>query len=49
MQLQIASFSQSETNLLESNQKLQETIDILKQECQHARNQAEKAQLEAEK
>ncbi|KAM9580192.1 centrosomal protein of 83 kDa-like [Guaruba guarouba] len=36
-------------NLLESNQKRQETIEILKQECQQARNQAEKAQLEAEK
>ncbi|KAM9027354.1 centrosomal protein of 83 kDa-like isoform 2-T2 [Ara ararauna] len=45
-------FNHSDTcskNLLESNQKRQETIEILKQECQQARNQAEKAQLEAEK
>ncbi|XP_075285221.1 centrosomal protein of 83 kDa isoform X2 [Opisthocomus hoazin] len=49
MQLQLASVSQSENDLLESNQKLKEIIERLKQECQHARTQAEKAQLETEK
>ncbi|XP_010187710.1 PREDICTED: centrosomal protein of 83 kDa [Mesitornis unicolor] len=46
MQLQLASLSQSENGLLECNQKLKEIIERLKQECQHARTQAEKAQLE---
>ncbi|NXB09900.1 CEP83 protein, partial [Cnemophilus loriae] len=49
IQLQLASLSQSENDLLESNQKLKEIIERLKQECQHARAQAEKAQLETEK
>ncbi|XP_063252392.1 centrosomal protein of 83 kDa isoform X1 [Prinia subflava] len=49
IQLQLASLSQSENDLLESNQKLKEAIERLKQECQHARAQAEKAQLETEK
>ncbi|GAB0176569.1 centrosomal protein of 83 kDa [Grus japonensis] len=49
MQLQLASLSQSENDLLESNQKLKEILERLKQECQHARTQAEKAQLETEK
>ncbi|XP_072779319.1 centrosomal protein of 83 kDa isoform X2 [Taeniopygia guttata] len=49
IQLQLASLSQSEKDLLESNQKLKEIIERLKQECQHARAQAEKAQLETEK
>ncbi|XP_066039479.1 centrosomal protein of 83 kDa [Chamaea fasciata] len=49
IQLQLASVSQSENDLLESNQKLKEVIERLKQECQHARAQAEKAQLETEK
>ncbi|NXA91826.1 CEP83 protein, partial [Melanocharis versteri] len=49
IQLQLASLSQSENDLLESNQKLKEVIERLKQECQHARAQAEKAQLETEK
>ncbi|XP_014162752.1 centrosomal protein of 83 kDa [Geospiza fortis] len=49
IQLQLASLSQSEKDLLESNQKLKDIIERLKQECQHARAQAEKAQLETEK
>lgn len=49
MQLQLASLSQSENDLLESNQKLKELIERSKLECQHARAQAEKAQLETEK
>ncbi|NXI00002.1 CEP83 protein, partial [Pachycephala philippinensis] len=49
MQLQLASLSQSENDLLESNHKLKEIIEISKLECQHARAQAEKAQLETEK
>ncbi|XP_062347425.1 centrosomal protein of 83 kDa [Cinclus cinclus] len=49
IQLQLASLSQSENDLLESNRKLKEIIERLKQECQHARAQAEKAQLETEK
>ncbi|NXH35665.1 CEP83 protein, partial [Myiagra hebetior] len=49
MQLQLASLSQSENDLLESNQKLKEVIERSKLECQHARAQAEKAQLETEK
>ncbi|XP_067998944.1 centrosomal protein of 83 kDa isoform X3 [Melanerpes formicivorus] len=49
MQLQLASLSQAENDLLESNQKLKETIERLTQECQYARTQAEKAQLETEK
>ncbi|NWT86663.1 CEP83 protein, partial [Lanius ludovicianus] len=49
MQLQLASLSQSENDLLESNQKLKEAIERSKLECQHARAQAEKAQLETEK
>ncbi|NXO11378.1 CEP83 protein, partial [Oriolus oriolus] len=49
MQLQLASLSQSENDLLESNQKLKEIIERSKLECQHAKAQAEKAQLETEK
>ncbi|NWX24588.1 CEP83 protein, partial [Aegotheles bennettii] len=49
MQLQLASLNQSENDVLESNQKLKEIVERLKQECQHARTQAEKAQLETEK
>lgn len=49
MQLQVASLSQSENDLLEYNQKLKETVERLRQECQNARTQAEKAQLETEK
>ncbi|NWU92309.1 CEP83 protein, partial [Upupa epops] len=49
MQVQLASLSQSENDLLEANQKMKEMIERLKQEGQHARAQAEKAQLETEK
>ncbi|NWI02757.1 CEP83 protein, partial [Tichodroma muraria] len=49
IQLQLASLSQSENHLQGSNQKLKEIIERLKQECQHARAQAGKAQLETEK
>ncbi|XP_017593330.1 PREDICTED: centrosomal protein of 83 kDa isoform X1 [Corvus brachyrhynchos] len=49
MQLQLATLSQSENDLLESNQKLKEVMERSKLECQHARAQAEKAQLETEK
>ncbi|XP_064010972.1 centrosomal protein of 83 kDa isoform X2 [Pogoniulus pusillus] len=49
LQLQLASLSQAKNDLLVSNQKLKETIERLKQECQHARTQAEKAQLQTEK
>ncbi|XP_071408181.1 centrosomal protein of 83 kDa [Pithys albifrons albifrons] len=45
LQLQVASLSQSEKDLLESNQKLKEIIERWKKECQ----QAEKSQLETEK
>ncbi|XP_071621203.1 centrosomal protein of 83 kDa isoform X2 [Heliangelus exortis] len=49
LQLRLTSLSQSENDVLESNQKLKDIIETLKQECQHARTQAEKAQLETEK
>ncbi|XP_033018295.1 centrosomal protein of 83 kDa isoform X3 [Lacerta agilis] len=49
LQLQVASLSQSENNLLVSNQKLKEMMERLKHECQNARTQAERAQLDSEK
>nr|XP_028602994.1 centrosomal protein of 83 kDa isoform X2 [Podarcis muralis] len=49
LQLQVASLSQSENNLLVSNQKLKEMMERLKHECQNARSQAERAQLDSEK
>ncbi|XP_053263387.1 centrosomal protein of 83 kDa isoform X2 [Podarcis raffonei] len=49
LQLQVASLSQSENNLLVSNQKLKEMVERLKHECQNARSQAERAQLDSEK
>ncbi|XP_061495545.1 centrosomal protein of 83 kDa isoform X2 [Rhineura floridana] len=49
LQLQMASLSQLEKNLLDSNQKLKEMLERLKHECQNARNQAERAQLDSEK
>ncbi|XP_048691537.1 centrosomal protein of 83 kDa isoform X3 [Caretta caretta] len=49
LELQVASLSQCENDLLDYNQKLKEMVERLKQECRNARSQAEKAQLEAEK
>uniref|UniRef100_A0A8D0L9U3 Centrosomal protein 83 n=1 Tax=Sphenodon punctatus TaxID=8508 RepID=A0A8D0L9U3_SPHPU len=49
LQLHVASLSQSENDLLDSNQKLKEIVERLKHECRNSRSQAEKAQLEAEK
>ncbi|XP_053111768.1 centrosomal protein of 83 kDa isoform X2 [Hemicordylus capensis] len=49
LQLQVASLSQSENDLLDSNQKLKEMLDRLKHECRNARSQAERAQLDSEK
>uniref|UniRef100_A0A803T1H1 Centrosomal protein 83 n=1 Tax=Anolis carolinensis TaxID=28377 RepID=A0A803T1H1_ANOCA len=49
LQLQVASFSQSENDLLDSNQKLKELLERLKIECRNARSQAERAQLDSEK
>ncbi|XP_060101984.1 centrosomal protein of 83 kDa-like [Heteronotia binoei] len=47
LQLRVASLSQSEQDFLDSNQKLKEMLERLKNECQNARSQAERAQLEA--
>ncbi|KAH0616750.1 hypothetical protein JD844_028120 [Phrynosoma platyrhinos] len=49
LQLQVASLSQSESDLLDSNQKLKELLERLKHECRNARSQAERAQLDSEK
>nr|XP_020671470.1 centrosomal protein of 83 kDa isoform X1 [Pogona vitticeps]XP_020671479.1 centrosomal protein of 83 kDa isoform X1 [Pogona vitticeps]XP_020671488.1 centrosomal protein of 83 kDa isoform X1 [Pogona vitticeps] len=49
LQLQVTSISQSENDLMDSNQKLKEILERLKQEYRNARSQAEKAQLDSEK
>ncbi|XP_054844676.1 centrosomal protein of 83 kDa [Eublepharis macularius] len=49
MQLRMASLSQSENDLLDSNQKLKEMLERLKNECRNARSQAERAQCDAER
>ncbi|KAM3832603.1 centrosomal protein of 83 kDa isoform 2-T2 [Vipera latastei] len=49
VQLRVASLSQSENDLLDSNQKLKEMLEILKYECRNARSQAERAQADSEK
>ncbi|XP_062990756.1 centrosomal protein of 83 kDa [Elgaria multicarinata webbii] len=49
LQLQVASLSQSENDLLDSSQKLKEMLERLKHECRNARSQAERAQLDSEK
>lgn len=49
LQIQVTSFTQSENELLNSNQILKEMVERLKQECRNLRSQAEKAQLEVEK
>ncbi|XP_042325958.1 centrosomal protein of 83 kDa [Sceloporus undulatus] len=49
LQLQVASLSQSENDLADSNQKLKELLERLKHECRIARSQAERAQLDSEK
>ncbi|XP_044310874.1 centrosomal protein of 83 kDa isoform X1 [Varanus komodoensis] len=49
LQLQVASLSQSENDLLDSSQKLKEMLERLKHECRTAHSQAERAQLDAEK
>ncbi|XP_070611939.1 centrosomal protein of 83 kDa [Erythrolamprus reginae] len=49
LQLRVASFSQSEKDLLDSNQKLKEMLERLKHECRNARSQAERAQADSEK
>ncbi|XP_039214140.1 centrosomal protein of 83 kDa isoform X2 [Crotalus tigris] len=49
LQLRVASLSQSENDLLDSNQKLKEMLEILKHECRNARSQAERAQADSEK
>ncbi|XP_040200058.1 centrosomal protein of 83 kDa [Rana temporaria] len=49
LQIQIASLSESENNLLRANEKLREKVEHLQQENRSARSQAEKAQHDAEK
>lgn len=49
LQIQVTSLTQSENDLLNSNQMLKDTVERLKQECRHLRSQAEKVQLEVEK
>ncbi|XP_066489503.1 centrosomal protein of 83 kDa isoform X2 [Tiliqua scincoides] len=49
LQLQVASLSRSENDLMDSNNKLKEVLERLKQECRNARSQAERAQLDSEK
>uniref|UniRef100_A0A4W3ILX6 Centrosomal protein 83 n=1 Tax=Callorhinchus milii TaxID=7868 RepID=A0A4W3ILX6_CALMI len=49
LQVQVNTLSQSEHDLLETNQKLREMLDILKEEARSVRSQAEKAQQEAER
>lgn len=49
LQLRVASFSQSENDFLDSNQKLKEMLERLKHECRNARSQAERAQADSEK
>ncbi|KAJ6656375.1 hypothetical protein lerEdw1_003878 [Lerista edwardsae] len=48
LQLQVASLSRSESDLLESNRKLKEMLERLKHDCRTARSQAEKAQIDSE-
>lgn len=49
LQIQVTSLTQSENDLLNSNQMLKDMVERLKQECRHLRSQAEKVQLEVEK
>lgn len=49
LQIQIASLSESENNLLRANEKLREKVEHLQQENRSARSQAEKAQHDVEK
>ncbi|KAJ1163252.1 hypothetical protein NDU88_003713 [Pleurodeles waltl] len=49
LQIQVASLSESESNLLNINQKLREMMDMLKQENRDARIQSEKVQQDAER
>lgn len=49
LQLQVASLSRSENDLLDSNNKLKEMLERLKHDCRNARSQAEKAQIDLEK
>lgn len=49
LQIQVTSLTQSENDLLNSNQMLKDMVERLKQECRNLRSQAEKAQLEVEK
>ncbi|XP_018427795.1 PREDICTED: centrosomal protein of 83 kDa [Nanorana parkeri] len=49
LQTQVASLSESENNLLRTNEKLRERVEHLQQENRSARSQAEKAQHDAEK
>uniref|UniRef100_A0A8C6VEQ6 Centrosomal protein 83 n=1 Tax=Naja naja TaxID=35670 RepID=A0A8C6VEQ6_NAJNA len=49
LQLRVASLSQSENDLLDSNQKLKEMLERLKHECRNAQSQAERAQADSEK
>ncbi|XP_072257361.1 centrosomal protein of 83 kDa isoform X2 [Pyxicephalus adspersus] len=49
LRTQVASLSESENNLLRTNEKLSENIEHLRQENRIARSQAEKAQHDAEK
>ncbi|XP_050995801.1 centrosomal protein of 83 kDa [Acomys russatus] len=49
LQIQVTSLSQSENDLLNSNQMLKDMVERLKQECRNSRSQAEKVQLEVEK
>ncbi|KAM9311666.1 centrosomal protein of 83 kDa [Gastrophryne carolinensis] len=49
LKTQVASLSESENHLLRTSEKLREMVEHLKQENRSARNQAEKAQQDAEK
>ncbi|XP_073507791.1 centrosomal protein of 83 kDa [Phyllobates terribilis] len=49
LKTQVVSLSESENNLLCSNEKLRDLVERLKQENRCARNQAEKAQQDAER
>ncbi|XP_030070463.1 centrosomal protein of 83 kDa [Microcaecilia unicolor] len=49
LHIQVTSLTESENDLINTNQKLRELVERLKQDSRLARSQAEKAQQEAEK
>ncbi|KAM5288493.1 centrosomal protein of 83 kDa isoform 1-T1 [Ctenodactylus gundi] len=49
LQIRVSSLTQSENELLNSNQMLKEMVERLKQECRNLRSHADKMQLQVEK